>query len=171
MKRKLKEHGLRILFLVFLIGVLSCDSTDFVYVDDKTFHKQLLRLNEGIVEVVLQLDPEQKGYHETYVVPRQVIKEKKLTTKSKTSNELCKLISIITKRNEKYLEKEWYPTYTIYIKYTDKFLYYISKDTYIRVSFDFKNPHISISGRKFVITKDEAARIKEKLNKLLTNVE
>ena len=42
MIRKLKEHKLLILIFVIWVGLLSCDSTDFVDVDDKTFHKQLL---------------------------------------------------------------------------------------------------------------------------------
>ena len=118
MVKKFKTHELLILVLSLSVGFLSCDSTDFVYVNDNTFQKQLARLNDGIIEVVLELNPEQRtDKPEKYIAPRKIIKEKTFTKKNKTSDVLCQLISNIAKRNERYVGKGWYPTYTIYIKY------------------------------------------------------
>lgn len=149
--------------------MISCESFDYVYVDNKTFDKQLLCLKEGFVEVVLKIDPTQKDTSKRYATAGQITKEKIIGNKTSISSELIQLILDIIIRNQRYKGKGWYPTYDLYIKYTDRFLYVIPLEKKLSVIFDFKNSIIFIEGRKFVFGEHEAKLLQEKLDSFLEN--
>jgi hypothetical protein len=163
----MKKNILFLNILFFLIGMISCESFDYVYVDNKTFHKQLLYLKEGFVEVVLKIDPAKKDISEKYATAGQITKEKIIGNKTIVSTELIQIVLDIVKRNQGYNGKGWYPTFDIYIKYSVRFLYIIPQEKYLSVIFDFKNSIIFIEGRKFVFDEHEAKLLQAKLDSLL----
>ena len=156
---------LNVLFL--LIGMISCESFDFVYVDNKTFHQQLSYLKEGFVDVVLKIDPTKEDTSKKYATAGQITQEKIIGNKTVISTELIQLILDTIKRNQRYNGKGWYPTYNLYITYTDRFLYIIPVEKYLSIIFDFKNSIIFLEGRKFVFDELEAKLLQEKLDSLL----
>lgn len=157
------KNNILLSILIFSFGIASCDTRDFVYVDDKTFQKQVSSIKEGFVAIVLEIDPAHKNINEKYATAGLIVKENIIEKKTKVSSELIQLVSQITRRGERYTGKEWYPTYDVYIKYTDKFLYLIPSEKYLSLLIDFKNLHIFIEGRKFVLTEQEAELLREKL--------
>jgi len=149
--------------------VICCESFDYVYVDNYTFQKQLSNINNGFVAVVLQIDPTKENTNMTYVVPGQIIREKVSEKKTSVSSELIQLILEVINRNQKDTSNRWYPTYKIFIKYSDRFLYIIPFKKYISVIFDFKNSIVFIEGRAFVFNEKETELLKAKLDYLLNN--
>lgn len=153
--------------LFFLIGIVSCESFDYVHVDNRTFYRQLLYLNNGFVAVVLKIDPKKEDDSINYSAPGKIIKEIVFEKKSVASSELIQLVLDIIKKNHRYTGEGWYPTYKLYIKYTDRFLYVIPLEKYLAAIFDFKNSIIFVEGRKFIFNQAEAELLKEKLDSLL----
>jgi hypothetical protein len=72
----MRKIALFLNILFFLIGMISCESFDYVYVDNKTFLKQLSYLKEGFVEAVLKIDPTKKDISKKYATAGQITKEK-----------------------------------------------------------------------------------------------
>jgi hypothetical protein len=153
--------------LFFVIGMISCEPFDYVYVDNKGFHKHLSYLKEGFVDVVLIIDPTLKDTGKKYATAGRITKEKIIGNKTLISTELIQLILEIIKRDQRYDGKGWYPTYHLYIKYTDRFLYVIPQEKILPVIFDFKNAIVFIEGRKFVFGEHEAKLLQAKLDTLL----
>lgn len=101
--------------LVFLTGIIFCESFDYVYVDDNTLHRQLSYIKNGFVAIVLQIDPTQKNTSKNYATAGKIIKEKIIQQKVTTSTELIQLILNVIKRNQKFSGEGWYPIYDVYI--------------------------------------------------------
>lgn len=143
------------------------ESFDYVYVDDKTFIRQLSYIKEGFVSIVLLIDPTKKNIATNYTAPGRIIQEGVIGKETPVSTELIKLILDITKRNLREKGERWYPKYKIYIKYKDRFLFIIPVEKHLGVIFDFKNSILFIEGRKFVFTEQEAKALQVKLGFLL----
>jgi hypothetical protein len=156
-----------VLYLLILMGMFSCDSFDFVYLDKSSFNRQVYLFKNGFVSVVLQIDPTKKNTSEIYVAPGRITKEKIVGRKTLSSSELIQMISDIIRRNKKPTGKEWHPTYQVYIKYTDRFLFVIPSKKYALFIFDFKNSNIFIEGRKFEFSENEAEFFQKNLDSLL----
>ncbi|MBI4680925.1 MAG: hypothetical protein HY753_06910 [Nitrospirae bacterium] len=153
--------------LLLVLGVISCDGRDFVYVDDSTFNKQVLNLKNGYVEIVYNVDPTKERGVKVNGTPWPVLREKKFNKRNQLSDELCKLIYDVIKRGQRYSGKGWHPTYEVYIKHPIKrFIIFNSKMYFVPI-FDFKNAHIFIDGRNFSLTEEENHRGKELLEQLL----
>lgn len=153
--------------MLILMGIFSCDSFDFVYLDKNSFDRQVYLFKNGFVEVVLQIDPTKKNTSEIYVAPGRITKEKVVGRMTIASSDLIQMISDIIRRNKKPTGKEWHPTYEVYIKYTDRFLYVIPSEKYALLIFDFKNSNIFIEGRKFEFSENEAESFQTNLDSLL----
>jgi hypothetical protein len=82
---------------------------------------------------------------------------------------LIQLVLEIIKKNQRYHREEWYPTYDLYIKYSDRYLYIIPVEKHLSIIFDFKNSIIFIEGRKFVFGEHEAKLLQAKLDSFLEN--
>lgn len=149
--------------------MIVCESCDYVYVDNNAFHKQLSFLKGGIVEIVLKIDPNKNDISKKYATAGLITKEKIIRNETMISPEFVQLILDVIKKDQRYNGKEWYPTYHIYIKYTDKILYVIPHEKYLSVIFDLKNSIIFIEGRRFVFGEHEARLIQEKLESFLEN--
>ena len=82
-------------------NILSCDSSNFVYVDEKTFQKQVTHLKDAYVVIVYEVDPTKKnGYRPNdTATPWPVIRENRFEKRNKISDELCHLILRILKEN------------------------------------------------------------------------
>jgi hypothetical protein len=165
----MRKIALFLNILFFLTGMISCESFDYVYVDNKTFLKQLSYLKEGFVDVVLKIDPTKQDISKKYATAGQITKEKMVENRTMISSELIQLILEIIKKNQKYDGKGWYPTYDLYIKYSDRFLFIIPVEKHLSVIFDFKNSMIFIEGRKFVFGEPEARSLQAKLDSFLEN--
>ncbi len=161
-----KKISLIFFFYLLIILCFSCDSFYYVYVDDKTLERQLSYLNNGFVEIILEIDPTKNKLSENYVTPGQIRKEVILKNKTITSSELVQLILNVYNENRRYSNK-YFPTYDIYIKYTDKILFFIPKKKYMAVLLDFTNFVLSIEGRELSFNEQEAKLFKEKLDNLL----
>lgn len=164
MKRKIYQK-----YLFFLLMIIFCESFDYVYVDNKTFQRQLSYLNNGFVAIVLQVDPSKKNINMNYAAPGKIIYERILSKKTAASSELIQLILKISKKNKRYIGGGWHPIYDIYIKYTDKLLYFIPKEKYMSVLLDFENSIAFIEGRKFVFDELESKLLQIKLTEVLQN--
>ena len=161
------HYPIIILILLACVLIVSCDSSDYVYVGEKTFKKQIPHLKDGYVDFVAQVDPDKKTGYKHYGISWPVIKEKSFTKRNKISNELCNLILNIINKNQRYTGYGWYPTYEIFAKYSVPYFYIYQSDRYQKFIFDFNNLHISTEGRKFAFTKEEANLLKNKLDALL----
>ncbi len=161
------KNNILFLILIFSLGIVSCDGRDFVYIDQRTFQRQLSYLKDGFVEVVYQLDPTEKGGYKIHGTPWPILKEKRFAGKIKISDEIIQIILNATNNNQRYLGRAWYPTYQIIIKHPYRDFYLFNSKKYLRIIFDFKNSHIFIEGRSFVLTEHEAELLKEKLEILL----
>ncbi len=152
---------------IFLLMVICCESFDYVYVDNYTFQKQLSNISNGFVSVVLQIDPTKDDNNKKYVAPGKIIIEKVLIKNTTKSLEMIHLILEITKKNQRYSGEGWYPTYKIFIKYPDRFLFFFPSKKFLGVILDFKNSIIFIEGRKFVFNEQEAKLLQTTLDFLL----
>jgi hypothetical protein len=156
-------------YILFLMIIVFCASFDYVYVDNKTFHRQLSYIKNGFVSIVLQIDPTKEDTSRNYAAPGKIIKEKVFKKKDQISSELIKGILDVTKRNNRYSGEGWYPTFEIYIKFTDRLLFIIPSAKNLLILFDFKNSIVFIEGRKFVFNAQEAELLKANLDYLLNN--
>jgi hypothetical protein len=161
------KKGLFLRLFPYILIIIFCEAFDYVYVDNQTLKRQLSFIANGFVSVVLQIDPSNKNTASNYTAPGRVIKDRVFEKKNMTSVELIQLISEISKRNQRYSGEGWHPTFKIFIKYTDKFLFFIPSKKYLGIIFDFRNSIIFIEGRKFVFKEQEARLLQEKLDFLL----
>lgn len=155
------------MLLFLLIGMISCDSSDYAYMNNRTFEKQVSYLRGGFVEVVLKIDPTIQDTSKKYATAGLITKEKIIENRTEISSELIQLILDIVEINQRYSGKGWYPTYNLYIKYTDRILYIIPQKKYLSIIFDFRNFILFIEGRKFVFGEYEAKLLQERLDSIL----